>query len=413
MTTLNFEEGQVVSFKGYEQPLTQEDLDNEEFTAFEEGEELSIVEIQENEDGTVSYVVASVENPTNQQTAFASELVAIEDEQDEEQEDETEEAPVESCDEDEVTDEFEQEEKPVEAKTKASKKDKPAKAAVPTPSTKKKVTATKEPKAEKPKVEKVKKEKAVVVPQENEFESFADTDAVQQLVEGSPQDVIDAGQSLIDRIEESYFIFGGVLNSIHQKGLHSKIGKDYLNNKQGFTQFLKDVYGIEYRKAMFLIQIYKSFSALGIDEKRLSKIGWSKAKELVNHLATKDDALKLIDFAEKNKIDDLKEHVKTKYKNVKTGKIEGTANLKLRSYSIRLTEDKAELVDEALRHAMDSLDEGEQTPSAALHYICSRYMTECLDNVLDLDQVIKLIEQRYEVKLTASAVPSDEVSEAA
>ncbi|MGL5098157.1 MAG: hypothetical protein ACRDD1_21435, partial [Planctomycetia bacterium] len=100
---------------------------------------------------------------------------------------------------------------------------------------------------------------------------------------GSGRDMIEVAQELEQTAATSEYRLGGVL-------FHIKKNKTYLTveggagyaEKGGFGAFLKDYFNVEYRKAMYLIEIYIAFTQAGIESPAdaVARMGWAKASKI-------------------------------------------------------------------------------------------------------------------------------------
>lgn len=199
----------------------------------------------------------------------------------------------------------------------AAKKAAPAKAAVAAPAKgkaaaaapagkgKKAPAAAKPPKAPKPVAEPVDPD-AVPTLETEDAEVIA-------LVEGSP-DLIVTAQELEASMAASEFQLGGVLYHIKKNKAHHALlddaGKPLLDYQSpgGFEKFLQEFFTIEYRKAMYLIDIYVNFNMAGIENAaaRVAQIGWTKASKIARHMNTVGNkAEDLLTLAEENTVADL------------------------------------------------------------------------------------------------------------
>lgn len=185
--------------------------------------------------------------------------------------------------------------------------------------------------------------------------------------------ILKTAQNLVAQAEETYFILGGILAHIYYEKSYLKLTDEeqhpiYSGNK-GFALYVADELGIEYRKAMYLINIYTHFSNLGVDEKQLATIGWSKAKELVG-ITTADNMEELIEFAEGHSRNELVDHIKETYVTDGSGTSGGKA--KMVTFKFTLFEDKASVLEAALTAAMEAAEL--DTYDEALDYIVSEWM---------------------------------------
>lgn len=147
-------------------------------------------------------------------------------------------------------------------------------------------------------------------------------EAVLALIDGDNVDLIAVAQDLESSVAASEYQMGGVLYHIKKEKLHlatDKKGKlldpEY-GEAGGFKKFLMDHFNVEYRKAMYLIDIYISFTQAGIENPSevIGRLGWTKAQKICKYLANENaDADALIDAAEKNSVVDLSTILKEQF----------------------------------------------------------------------------------------------------
>lgn len=213
------------------------------------------------------------------------------------------------------------------------------------------------------------------------------------------KDALEAAQELVNRAEETDFTLGGVLSHIQREGIYQRLGYD---GKRGFEDYIEKHLGVKYRKARYLIRTYEYFSTLGIDEKRLAAIGWSKAKELVG-VATKENFDELMTFAEdkSHTRDDLIEHIRTTYKSAEAGEGQRQEKAKQTVLTFRLFNDQSETVNRALTAA--KAQAGTDDPNAALEFICGEWSMMSENNEMTLEEAVRMVEARYKVTLSVGA----------
>jgi hypothetical protein len=247
--------------------------------------------------------------------------------------------------------------------------------------------AEKAPKAAKAPV--VAQPKAEPVPVE-----IVNTASVEALMQG---DALSAAKDLINQSEETFFTLGGVLTHIHYERTYEALGGDYAG-KQGWQLYVEKELGVGYRKAMHLIDIYQSFTALEIDEKRLSEVGWSKAKELTRAL-TADNADELLEFAEQHSKEEVIDYVKTTYPLARDGQgsAQPSERVKKVSYKFALTDTEAEVANAALEAAKTR---GETTDLSQAAYLIFSEWSQLVGAVeVTLEEAIEQINTKYGVTL--------------
>lgn len=205
-------------------------------------------------------------------------------------------------------------------------------------------------------------------------------------------DALEAAEELVRRSDETEFTLGGVLAHIQREGIHQRLG---FQGKRGFEDYIEQRLGLKYRKARYLINIYEYFTNLGIDETRLSAMGWSKAKELVGK-ATLENFDDLVEYAEGHTREQLIEHLRTSYTDAGDGSDTGTS-VKQTRLTFALFADQASTVTRALDAAKQQA--GSDDPNQALEHICAEWSLMNESQQLTLDEALAAMEARYGVTL--------------
>lgn len=180
-------------------------------------------------------------------------------------------------------------------------------------------------------------------------------------------------------VNRNYFYLGGVLAHIFDERLHEK--KYGYKGEDSFSQFCEEQFGFKARKAHYWIDIYRNFSRLeNFDEKKLGKIGWSKAA-LLGGYVTDDNVDELVKTAEKETVSELKETLKVDY--VSDGKTPSgrsasrTSNkIKRVTFTHQLFEDQAEGVSMILDSAKKQL--GIEDPNQVFEHIVNEWAADHL-----------------------------------
>ncbi len=184
-----------------------------------------------------------------------------------------------------------------------------------------KIKAGKTPKVPAPAVtkEKVVKEKVAKAPKEPKAPKVkADPDALPDLtaeqedadvlaIVNESEDLVATAQDLEGNIGKNEYHLGGVLFHIKKSKSYQALNEAYKENA-GFAAFTKDYLNIDYRKAMTLIDIYVTFSQLGVENPadRVAAIGWSKAAKITKPMQEEGAKVEdLLQLAEENSSVDL------------------------------------------------------------------------------------------------------------
>ncbi len=244
-----------------------------------------------------------------------------------------------------------------------------------------------------------------------ETPDIVDTPTVAELL--ATTGAIEAARELASREHKTAFTLGGVLSYIHRTGAHKTLGYE---GKRGFANFCEEELDTDYRKAMYLIQIYEAFAAMGVDESVIEQVGWSKAAQLarIPRAALQANWTKLIEVAQSKTRKELIVHIEENYEVTTRGdKVKRTV------FSFSVIEGDAETIRRALDQAMQST--GAENEVDAFTYICGDYLNEAPGSDLDIDSFMELavakfgkeaIEARLAEVPDAPAVETAETAEA-
>lgn len=230
---------------------------------------------------------------------------------------------------------------------------------------------------------------ALTVVEEDGGVRVSDSDAVARIL--SEQDALDAAKALVTQAEETYFTLGGVLAHIYYEGIFKAVG---FTGKRGFADYVEQELGVQYRKAMYLIDIYVTFRKLGVDERRLTQIGWSKAKELTK-FATPENFDELVDMAGDKTREELVQHLRTTMVDAETGNSE---RVQRSVYKFVMFGDAITTVASALTEAQQMSNSDK--PEVALEYICAEWLSMTAGIEVPLEDEIRRIEAKYGVTLS-------------
>lgn len=141
------------------------------------------------------------------------------------------------------------------------------------------------------------------------------TDSVKSLVSDDAVKTIEAAETLSKQIDTNEFILGGVLAVVRREKAYLKLtdgeGKPlFTDDKDGFENYINTCISCGYRKAMYLIQMYEKYSALGVTEEEIAKIGWSKAVLMLNTV-TAENKGEMLEYAANHTKSEVEAHVKS------------------------------------------------------------------------------------------------------
>lgn len=194
------------------------------------------------------------------------------------------------------------------------------------------------------------------------------------LVEGS-EDLITTAQELEANIGHTEWQIGGLLYHIRKNKSYLEVdgAKDAgYAEKGGFETFLRDYFNVEYRKAMYLIQIYVRFTQAQIENpgEVVARLGWTKAQKIAVPMAAEDaNVEELIELADENTVADLS---KALMEQVDVGgKTDKGESKKRLTVKFRWFEEEAKMVDTVLKRVQEEL--GLKDVGDALLHIIGEY----------------------------------------
>ncbi len=371
---MNVKKGDKVIFKGYEEtPEDGADL-------LVEGNEYEVAEVNK-EDGSVAVIVDNpdfnpkkkesesnartiltdiffeeLELPKGSKAKPAAKTPAKGKAKAEEPEDEPEEG-------DEGEDGDEEEPAP----KKAAAKKAPAKAAAKTPA-KKAAAKSKAPVKSKAKA-KAKEEEA-----EESDDPYGDLDEEQEDQEilglvNDAEDILELARETVEETSALEYKLGGVLFHVRKSGAYKELDERYAE-KGGFALYLLEQLNIEYRKAMYLVDIYYKWNKFGLEPEKVAQIGWAKAAKIAA-VMDEDTAEELIKLAENNTVADLVDHIKTTYKEV--GGTKGEKKV-IKLFKFKLAESAGIAVEEVLQSVAAGM--GLKNLDEAFEHIVMEWSTE-------------------------------------
>lgn len=182
------------------------------------------------------------------------------------------------------------------------------------------------------------------------------------LVEGS-EDLIGTAQELEANVATTEYQLGGVLRHILQtKAFTQMVDEDGkriedFDEPGAFKVFLTQYFNMGYRKAMYLIQIYESFTLAGIENPAdaVAQIGWTKASKIAALMIEEgQDPAELLQLAQDNTVEDLSTALKEQV-TVGGTKGEGGTQAKRITFKFRLWEEEAASTNAILEEAVERL----------------------------------------------------------
>lgn len=224
--------------------------------------------------------------------------------------------------------------------------------------------------------------KAAPKPELSDMTTSADIIQISTSIETLEKDkALSQISDLIESVETSYFALGGVLARVQEENWWKDEGFDT------FKAFLAEKYGYAYRKAMYLIQIYKDVVNAGVKPEQVAKLGWTKLKE-ISHLLTLDNVEEWVKKADEMTVMQLVAYVKALKDNPGDKKAASTASSNVVSKTFKLHTDQREIIDTALQKKM--ADQGTDVETVALTSICEEFLSETKTDGISVELFKKL-----------------------
>lgn len=222
--------------------------------------------------------------------------------------------------------------------------------------------------------------------QENDDEvvELIETKEVKAALKG--KSAVRAARDIVNGGVVTDFTLGGILAKIAAEKLHTKesdpeTGEKFTNDRKGFEAFIENDLGLRYRKAQWLIEFYATFSAAGVDPKKLAKAKYSKVKEVLAIVRTKpDEAEEWLDKANTQKFVDLKEEARRYERKIGVvKKTRGKNDATMVSYRFKVFNAQAKAVDEAVAKAkslieFEDKDNESMQDAKAIYHIFSEWL---------------------------------------
>ena len=245
-----------------------------------------------------------------------------------------------------------------------------------------------------------KKAKAEVAEEEEEVEEEEDRtpkdmvvleeedEEILELVEGlSNDELLELAAEKVDEASSAEYIVGGILYHVRLSSAYQDMEGGAYAGKGGFEEYINVELGMEYRKAMWLIDIYYNFNRFGIGADVVKRLGWTKCKE-ISRVMTEENASALVQAAEEATVSELKETIREDFVG-EQGAGRTTAPRRI-TFKFRLYEDQAALCEQILAQAAASIGNDD------LNFVFEHVVTEWANEHLD-------VQAQQKAKRTAKA----------
>lgn len=184
--------------------------------------------------------------------------------------------------------------------------------------------------------------------------------------------------------EAKRFLLGGILLYIQKTKVYEEekdsAGAPRFTGQKGFALFCEQYIGLSYSSAKLYQRIYASFTSMGLGVEDFRRVGTAKAREIVQMIEldfSKAEVEEAIQIGETKTHDELHSHVSSKMQDAE---IEGHGlrdKVKCTLYRFEVFADQEDIINAAIRLAMDNGDIKETDQNAlgrAFVSICSDYL---------------------------------------
>ena len=226
--------------------------------------------------------------------------------------------------------------------------------------------------------------KAAVKPQSTSAKSLAGatkSKADSDVLTGVASEVESLGQKkafeLVDELVDAggvcEFRLGGVLARI-QSQAETDGGEEWLDGHASFKELIDEKFSLQYRKAMYLIDIYTNLVEKQIPWDAVKDVGWTKLKDLSKVLTVKNVDT-WVAKAKKLTVMQLQEVIQ-KAQN-KGGDVSEKETSAVTTMTFKVHTDQKDSIREALDKA--KTETHTEVDTVALHNICQAYLGNAIE----------------------------------
>lgn len=213
--------------------------------------------------------------------------------------------------------------------------------------------------------------KGIVILNESE-----EDEEVLGLVRENEDTLCDMAQEMAEEAAQREFTLGGILYHVRIGKKFRQIADGAYDKVGGWNEYVEKELKIGYRKAMYLIEIYTSFSKAGVSGEVVAQIGWTKAQQIAKVLES-GNAEALIEAAENSTVEELKTTISTDFAKVGA---DTRPKVKRTTLKFRLLEERGVLVTGYLEQAVKHFGiTGKDALSEALERIITEWAVENLE----------------------------------
>lgn len=204
------------------------------------------------------------------------------------------------------------------------------------------------------------------------------------LIQEHGGDACAAALAIAKDSEAKRFLLGGVLLYIQKTKVYEEekdsAGVPRFTGQKGFAMFCEQYIGLSYSSAKLYQRIYANFTSMGLGVEDFRRVGTAKAREIVQMIEldfSKADVEEAIHIGETKTHEELHSHVSSKMQDAE---IEGHGlrdKVKCTLYKFEVFADQEDIINAAIRLAMDNGDIKDTDQNAlgrAFVSICSDYL---------------------------------------
>lgn len=214
----------------------------------------------------------------------------------------------------------------------------------------------------------------MTTPSEAIMEKTSEAKAVPDVIEDTVAEIEnlskDAAFASIGKLNDSSnfnnFRLGGVLSSIQKNQWWQEQGHE------SFKSCIEDAYGMEYRKAMYLMGIYNNLVESEVPWSKVSDIGWTKLKELAAIL-TKENVDEWVEIAKDHTAIQLQARVREAKKGTLASSGSEPTSSDITTFSVKVHGDQKETIKDAVDKAKAEAET--EFDGVALEAICISYLS--------------------------------------
>lgn len=204
------------------------------------------------------------------------------------------------------------------------------------------------------------------------------------LIQEHGGDACAAALAIAKDSEAKRFLLGGVLLYIQKTKVYEEekdsAGVPRFTGQKGFAMFCEQYIGLSYSSAKLYQRIYANFTSMGLGVEDFRRVGTAKAREIVQMIEldfSEADVEEAIHIGETKTHEELHSHVSSKMQDAE---IEGHGlrdKVKCTLYKFEVFADQEDIINAAIRLAMDNGDIKDTDQNAlgrAFVSICSDYL---------------------------------------